>query len=246
METHRSPQDTLHSALLAANATLLWANLHATREQAAAEAHARDMNYWTRYVREQYPHITGMFNVEDAALALKAFDDQETAAQARRDAGWHLNWRPKLWPRLLGAVVLTPVLMFIWWFAQGMIGAEAWRDDNTIPENIAATWPASQPWGWIITGVLVFLLVRLVTGAFIARQSNYHPQDDSIICRLAYPGRRLKTRSGETFTIHPQGLPIYEPKRLRFLVTATTGKQYSSDDILWDDQALSLMRRSIG
>ena len=241
--------DYLQTSLLAANLSAQWRTQRTIAAAAAAEASHRELSRWERVVRHRYPHVTDPIEIEDMAEQIMGFDQMETQAQHHRDMGLHLPQKAPLLRRILGSIGLVFLGMFGYFILEQRAQREATYSTGTFNRaaelDPAEAWAATQPWGWVLVIVIFIWIVWYLSGAFVPQASNYHPQDDSLICQTVYPGRKLRTKSGKQIVVASDRLPRYEPRRLSFLVPTTDGLMYSSDDILWDDQASSRMQRSL-
>jgi hypothetical protein len=233
--------DYLQTGLLAANLSAQWNTMRAIHAHASAEASARELSRWEKIVRHRWPAITDPMDVEEAAERLMDFDQMETDAQNKRDMGLHLPQRKTFLSRIPGLIGI----FFLGLFGYFILDQ---RTVNAIPgkQTVEESWELMQPWGWLLVlGVFVWMVWH-ASSAFVPHAPNYHPQDDSLICQMAYPGRKLRTKSGRQIVVDSRRTPRYEPRRLTFLVPTTDGLMYSSDDILWDDDAKHGINRSIG
>lgn len=223
--------DYLQTGLLSANLSMQWQQLRAINAYASAEASARELQRWERIVRHRWPSIEDPMDIEEAAMRLMDFDQMETDAQRNRDMGLHLPRQRPLSQTVMGILALLFGMGLGAWF----IDAESSVPDSSSLPVVAVLMVLLSLWG-----------VWFLSGAFVPQRPKYHPQDDSLICRTVYPGRELRTISGRKITVDSRRTPRYEPGRLTFLVPATDGLMYSSDDILWDDEATRDINRSIG
>lgn len=231
--------DYFQTMLLAANARLTYENLRAIQGAAEADANYRELQFWKGVVRDRYPEVTGTMDTEDAAMRLMGFDRMETAAQDRRSAGLHEPQRVPFRSRIWGLIGLYIV---------GVIGAIFIMQASFEPssDTWGEYWNDSQPQGWLFILVILAIAIWYVAPVFVPQRPTYHPQDDSIICQTAYPGRTLRLKDGRSFRVSKTKTPHYYPRRLKFDVWADDGRWFSSDEILWDDAGTAPNHRSIG